>query len=76
MKFLRKALGDRTLKCRTLSRAHPWDYSGDGSPDLPLNMPASKRVLTGALRRVKILFPPSGINVAIIYQLTVPCGKP
>lgn len=70
MKILRKALGDSTPECKTLSCAHPWDCSGDRGPDLPLNKPASRRVLTRALTRAKALFPPSGIDIAIIYQLS------
>lgn len=75
MKILRKALAASTPNTEH-SACPPLGGSGDGSPDHPLNMPASKRVLTGALRRVKILFPPSGVNVVIIYQLTVQCGEP
>lgn len=80
MKILRKALGDNTaspLECRALSHAHPWDSALEREDHISLKVPASQKVLTRALRRVKIIFsPPSGINATVIYQLTVLFGEP
>lgn len=75
MKILRKALAASTPKYRTLrvpTRGWVWRWK----PRSPSEHASLQKVLTGALRRVKILFPPSGVNVVIIYQLTVQCGEP